>query len=304
MKGSVVGKMPGDYTNQLRCTRGFYAYLLAHPGKKLLFMGAELGQWHEWNDKEPLDWYLLDNEENQKIHRFFKEANAFYKKEPALWEVDFSWEGFEWLVVDDNHNNVVVFLRKDKKGRDLLCAVNFSPNTYEGYRMGVPDHKQYVPVFNTDAAEYGGDGFGDTAPVPVEAIPSHGKERSAAIRIPAFGAVFLRGEGTFPKPRGRKKKAEGPAKAAGAARAAGETAVKAAGKTAKTAKASAKALAEAVKEPKRRGRPPKVKDADKALTEAAKEPKRRGRPPKAKDADEAPAKKPRAKKQAKELKET
>ncbi|WP_295765177.1 alpha amylase C-terminal domain-containing protein, partial [uncultured Oscillibacter sp.] len=202
---------------------------------------------------------------------------------------------------DDNHNNVVVFLRKDKKGRDLLCAVNFSPNTYEGYRMGVPDHKQYVPVFNTDAAEYGGDGFGDTAPVPVEAIPSHGKERSAAIRIPAFGAVFLRGEGTFPKPRGRKKKAEGPAKAAGAARAAGETAVKAAGKT---AKASAKALAEAVKEPKRRGRPPKVKDADKALTEAAKEPKRRGRPPKAKDADEAPAKKPRAKKQAKELKET
>ena len=105
MKGSVVGKMPGDYTNQLRCTRGFYAYLLAHPGKKLLFMGAELGQWHEWNDKESLDWYLLENEENQKIHRFFKEANDFYKKEPALWEIDFDWEGFEWLVVDDNHNN-------------------------------------------------------------------------------------------------------------------------------------------------------------------------------------------------------
>ncbi|MEY8386574.1 1,4-alpha-glucan branching protein GlgB [Oscillospiraceae bacterium 38-13] len=199
MKGSVVGKMPGDYANQLRCTRGFYAYLLAHPGKKLLFMGAELGQWHEWNDKESLDWYLLENEENQKVHRFFKEANAFYKAEPALWEVDFSWEGFEWLVVDDNHNNVVVFLRKDKKGRDLLCAINFSPNTYEGYRMGVPAHKQYTPVFNTDAVEYGGDGFGDTAPVPVEAIESHGKEHSAAIRIPAFGAVFLRGEGSFPK---------------------------------------------------------------------------------------------------------
>ena len=206
MKGSVVGKMPGDYANQLRCTRGFYAYLLAHPGKKLLFMGAELGQWHEWNDKEPLDWYLLEKEENQQIHRFFKEANAFYKKEPALWEIDFSWEGFEWLVVDDNHNNVVVFLRKDKKGRDLLCAVNFSPNTYEGYRLGVPARRQYTPVFNTDAAEYGGDGFGDKEPVLVEAVESHGKECSVAIRIPAFGAVFLRGEGKFPKPKTVKVK--------------------------------------------------------------------------------------------------
>ncbi|MCI9460785.1 MAG: 1,4-alpha-glucan branching protein GlgB [Oscillibacter sp.] len=271
MKGSVVGKMPGDYTNQLRCTRGFYAYLLAHPGKKLLFMGAELGQWHEWNDKESLDWYLLENEENQKIHRFFKEANDFYKKEPALWEIDFSWEGFEWLVVDDNHNNVVVFLRKDKKGRDLLCAVNFSPNTYEGYRMGVPAHKQYTPVFNTDAAEYGGDGFGDTEPVPVEAAPSHGKEHSAAIRIPAFGAVFLRGEGTFPKPKAVKEpKAPKAVKAV-------EKVSKAAGKT---VKASAKALVKTVKSSAKAEKAPKEGSAEK------------------------PARKPRAKKQAKELKET
>ena len=205
MKGSVVGKMPGDYENQLRCLRGFYAYLLAHPGKKLLFMGAELGQWHEWDSDGQLDWYLLDQELNQKVHRFFKEINAFYKKEPALWEIDFSWEGFEWLVPDDNHNNVVVFLRKDKKGRDLMCAVNFSPNTYENYRMGVPPHRRYVPVFNTDDPAYGGDGFGDTEAVAVEAIPSHGKEYSAAIRIPAFGAVFLRGEGTLPKPRKKKQ---------------------------------------------------------------------------------------------------
>ena len=208
MKGSVVGKMPGDYENQLRCTRGFYAYLLAHPGKKLLFMGAELGQWHEWNSNEQLDWYLLEKEENQKIHQFFKDANAFYKKEPALWQIDFSWEGFEWLVPDDNHNNVVVFLRKDKKGRDLMCAINFSPNTYENYRLGVPARRKYVPVFNTDAVEYGGAGFGDTEPVMVERIPSHGKEQSAAIRIPAFGAVFLRGEGKLPKPRKKKEAKE------------------------------------------------------------------------------------------------
>ena len=205
MKGSVVGKMPGDYENQLRCLRGFYAYLLAHPGKKLLFMGAELGQWHEWDSDGQLDWYLLDQELNQKVHRFFKEINAFYKKEPALWEIDFSWEGFEWLVPDDNHNNVVVFLRRDKKGRDLMCAVNFSPNAYTNYRMGVPPHRRYVPVFNTDDPAYGGDGFGDSEAVAVEAIPSHGKEYSAAIRIPAFGAVFLRGEGTLPKPRKKKQ---------------------------------------------------------------------------------------------------
>ncbi len=207
MKGSVVGKMPGDYTNQLRCERGFYAYLLAHPGKKLMFMGAELGQWHEWNSHQSIDWYLLESEENRKIHKFFRDINAFYQKEPALWEIDFGWEGFEWLVPDDNHNNVVVFLRKDKKGRDLMCAVNFSPNTYENYRMGVPAHRKYTPVFNTDDPAYGGDGFGDRESVPVEAVPSHGKEHSAAIKIPAFGAVFLRGEGTFPRPvKSRAKK--------------------------------------------------------------------------------------------------
>ena len=206
MKGSVVGKMPGDYKNQLRSTKGFYSYIMAHPGKKLLFMGPEIGQWHEWNFDQPLDWYLLDqNEECRALHRFFKDINAFYKKEKALWQIDFSWDGFEWLVPDDNKDNVVVFLRKDKKGRDLMCAVNFSPNNYEAYRVGTPDHLQYVPAFSTDEPAYGGQGFHDTEPVAVEPIPSHGKAQSAAIRIPAFGAVFLRGEGKLSQ---RKKKAK------------------------------------------------------------------------------------------------
>lgn len=250
MKGSVVGKMPGDYTNQLRCERGFYAYLLAHPGKKLMFMGAELGQWHEWNSHQSIDWYLLESEENQKLHSFFRDINAFYQKEPALWEIDFDWEGFEWLVVDDNHNNVVVFLRKDKKGRDLMCAVNFSPNTYENYRMGVPAHRKYTPVFNTDDVKYGGDGFGDTEPVPVEAIPSHGKDHSAAIKIPAFGAVFLRGEGVFPK-SGKTAESDKPAKTLKAGKPAKTVkAVKATKpvKTAKTAKPRTKKQAKELAE--------------------------------------------------------
>ena len=197
MKGSVVGKMPGDYENQLRCTRGFYAYLLAHPGKKLLFMGPEIGQWHEWDSNGQLDWYLLEHEENQQLHAFFKAANAFYKAESALWDIDFDWQGFEWLVPDDNHNNVVVFLRRDQAGNELLCAVNFSPNDYENYRVGVPPRKRYVPAFTTDAPEFGGSGFADTKPLTVKDTPSHGKEQSVTLRLPAFGAVFLRGEGSF-----------------------------------------------------------------------------------------------------------
>ena len=206
MKGSVVGKMPGDYENQLRCTRGFYAYLLSHPGKKLLFMGPEIGQWHEWDSSGQLDWYLLEHPENQRLHAFFKAANAFYKEEPALWDVDFDWQGFEWLVPDDNHNNVIVFLRRDRTGNELLCVVNFSPNDYGEYRVGVPPRRQYVPAFTTDAPAFGGTGFADASPVAVEAVPSHGRDHSVAIQIPAFGAVFFRGEGAFPqlKPRGRK----------------------------------------------------------------------------------------------------
>ena len=209
MKGSVVGKMPGDYENQLRCTRGFYAYLLSHPGKKMLFMGPEIGQWHEWNSSGQLDWYLLEHPENQRLHAFFKAANAFYKEEPALWDVDFDWQGFEWLVPDDNHNNVIVFLRRDRAGNELLCAVNFSPNDYGAYRVGVPPRRQYVSAFTTDAPAFGGTGFADTSPVAVEAVPSHGRDHSAVIRIPAFGAVFLRGQGVFPQQVSRRQKPAG-----------------------------------------------------------------------------------------------
>lgn len=206
MKGSVVGKMPGDYENQLRCLRGFYAYLLAHPGKKLMFMGPEIGQWHEWDAGSQLDWYLLDNEANAKTLDFFRSANAFYRSQSPLWEIDFDWAGFEWLVPDDNHNNVVVFLRRDTAGRELLCAINFSPNSYEGYRVGVPARRRFVPVFNTDDASFGGSGFGDRRAVAVEGIPSHGKEQSVALKIPPFGGVFWEGEGVFCPPKKTERK--------------------------------------------------------------------------------------------------
>ena len=198
MKGSLRGKMPGDDRQQLAGVRAFTAYMLAHPGKKLTFMGAELGQWHEWDFASQLDWYLLENEENRQLHRFFKDINAFYLSQSPLWDIDFSWEGFEWLVPDDNHNNVVVFLRRDRRGRELIAAVNFSPVAQGEYRFGVPPKKRYREVFTTDCAEYGGTGaWHNEKPVEVLPIPSHGREQSLCVKLPPLGAAFFAGEGVW-----------------------------------------------------------------------------------------------------------
>ena len=198
MKGSLRGKMPGDDWQQLAGVRAFTAYLLAHPGKKLTFMGAELGQWHEWDFAGQLDWYLLENRENQQMQRFFKEINRFYLSQSPLWDIDFSWEGFEWLVADDNHNNVVVFLRRDREGRALIAAVNFSPVGQGEYRFGVPPKKTYREVFSTDLPEYGGTGdWRNEKSIEVLPIPSHGREQSVCVKLPPLGAAFFAGEGEW-----------------------------------------------------------------------------------------------------------
>ena len=216
MKGSVFGKMPGDRWQKFAGVRGFYAYTLAHPGKKLSFMGVELGTEEEWAFYKELNWKLLENKDNRQIHEFFKAINKFYLETPALWEIDFDWEGFEWLVSDDNSDNVVVFLRRDKKGTNLLCAINFSPNVYEDYRFGCPPVKEWREVFNTDDPAYGGSGVSNSTPAQVEWVESHDKESSVSIRIPPLGAVFMVGEGKMrPKPKKKTAKAgEGAEKAA------------------------------------------------------------------------------------------
>ena len=198
MKGSLRGKMPGDDWQQLAGVRAFTAYLLAHPGKKLTFMGAELGQWHEWDFASQLDWYLLENQENQQTQQFFKDINRFYLSQSPLWSIDFSWEGFEWLVADDNCNNVVVFVRRDREGRELIAAVNFSPVGQAEYRFGVPPKKTYREVFTTDFAAYGGTGdWCNEEPIETEGIPSHGKPCSLCVKIPPLGAAFFSGEGEW-----------------------------------------------------------------------------------------------------------
>ena len=210
MKGSVLGKMPGNMWQKFAGVRGFYAYTLAHPGKKLSFMGVELGTEKEWAFDKSLDWELLEQEPNRQLHQYIKDINRFYLEQSPLWEIDFDWEGFQWLVSDDNHNNVVVFLRRDKTGNELVCAINFSPNTYEDYRFGCPPVREYVEVFNSDRPEYGGSGVVNAAPCKVSWKESHGMESSVAIRIPPFGAVFLKGQGKMrakPKPRKKAKEA-------------------------------------------------------------------------------------------------
>ena len=166
--------------------------MLAHPGKKLTFMGAELGQWHEWDFLGQLDWYLLDRDDCGRTHACIQALNRFYKKSRPLWENDRDWNGFEWLVADDNHNNVLAFLRRDNKGHELICVVNFSPEAHEGYRFGVPGKLFYEEVFNTDDAAWGGSGVCNTGPIPVEDIPSHGRGKSIALRVPPLARCFCR----------------------------------------------------------------------------------------------------------------
>ena len=200
MKGSLRGKMPGDKWQQLAGVRGFYAYMLCHPGKVLTFMGTELAQWHEWDFRKALDWYLLDEEDDcRRTHECIRALNRFYKSHKALWENDRDWDGFQWLVADDNSNNVLVFRRTARDGKSLVLAVNFSPVALESYRFGVPPKARYEEVFNTDDAQWGGSGVTNPEPIETELIPSHQQAQSIALRIPPLGAVILQGKGKLTK---------------------------------------------------------------------------------------------------------
>ena len=192
MKGSFLGKMPGSNAEKFAGVRAFYSYMLTHPGKKLSFMGAELGQWNEWHFEYSLDWHLLQYEPHRQLHAFFKAANALYLNESALWEQDDSWQGFQWLCADDHTANTVAFLRWNREGKPLVVVCNFSPNHRKGYRVGVPFPGTWSPVFNTDAAEFGGQGLGDTLPLKTETVPFHSQEQSMVIDLPPMSVMIYR----------------------------------------------------------------------------------------------------------------
>ena len=191
-KKSLLDKMPGTYEEKFKGMKAFLGYMYSHPGKKLLFMGQEFGQFIEWDEKKQLDWFLLDYDAHRNLHKFVKKLNSVYKENAPLWEIDYSWEGFNWLVSDDNSNSVVAFERIDKSGERIIAICNFTPVTRENYRIGVEKRGSLAYILDSDDVTFGGDGIVKEKRLYTKKIPMHGKENSFEITIPGFSCVYLR----------------------------------------------------------------------------------------------------------------
>jgi len=192
-KGSLLQKMPGDRWQQLANLRALYAYMWAHPGKKLLFMGGELATPWEWSETAELPWGLLEHHEHAGVRDLVRDLNRIYRDEPALWEVDFSHEGFLWLEPNDAMNNVLAWIRVSREGtRKLVCVANLSPVPRDRYRVGLPAAGSWVEVLNTDSSYYGGGGIGNLGAVEAEGESWHGQAYSAELTLPPLGVVWLR----------------------------------------------------------------------------------------------------------------
>jgi 1,4-alpha-glucan branching enzyme len=191
-KGSLLAKMPGDEWQQFANLRALYGYMWAHPGKQLLFMGGELAQGEEWSEGRSLDWYVLDYPLHAGVKQLVGDLNRAYRAEPALWEVDFRPEGFEWLVGDARDDNVVAFLRRSAdSSRLLVCIANFSPAVREGWRVPLPIGGDWREVLNTDARAYGGTDVGNGGVVVARAEPLYERPFAAAVTVPPLGVVWL-----------------------------------------------------------------------------------------------------------------
>ncbi len=190
-KCSMINKMPGEYEAKFDNLRAFYAYMMAHPGKKLLFMGQEFGQFIEWNYEQELDWFLLDYDTHSNLQKFVKELNGFYLKTPPLYEIDYSWEGFSWISNDDNCQSIISFRRIDKEGNEIICVCNFVPVNRENYRIGVPFSGSYKQIFSSDMKKYGGTSE-KLISYKSEEIEMHGYENSISINIPAMSVTYYK----------------------------------------------------------------------------------------------------------------
>jgi 1,4-alpha-glucan branching enzyme len=192
-KGSLMGKMPGDDWQKFANMRLLLGYLYAHPGKKLFFMGAELGQRREWNHDTSLDWHLLDFTPHAGLRRWVQHLNILYRGEAALHELDFDAAGFEWIDASDADNSVISFLRKGKRAEDTVLTVcNFTPVPRHNYRIGVPAGGFWKELLNSDAPEYGGSGQGNFGGLEATPVPSHGKYHSLSLTLPPLGMVVFK----------------------------------------------------------------------------------------------------------------
>ena len=191
-KGSMLNKMPGDEWQRHANLRALYAYQFAHPGKKLLFMGTEFGQGLEWNSAGVLDWYVLDYPLHRGLQQLVKDLNRLYTTSPALYQCDFSWQGFEWIDCHDSGQSVLSFLRKGSSGEQMVIVVNLTPVPRHGYRIGVPDGGTYQEVLNTDSSHYGGSNVGNgSLPLIAEEAPWMGRPKSLVLTLPPLAAIVL-----------------------------------------------------------------------------------------------------------------
>jgi 1,4-alpha-glucan branching enzyme len=191
-KGSMLNKMPGDVWQKFANLRMFYAWMYAHPGKKLLFMGGEFGQWREWSHNQSLDWHLNDWPEHDGLKRLVQHLNHMYRREPALFELDATYEGFEWIDFHDSDNSVVAFKRKAGNGDIIAFVINATPVVREAYRIGVNGGGFYEEILNTDAQTYGGSNVGNLGGAWAEPISWQGKSHSLLLRLPPLAVVGLK----------------------------------------------------------------------------------------------------------------
>jgi len=194
-KGSLIGKMPGDYWQKFANLRLLYAYMYAQPGKKMLFMGGEFGQWAEWQHDSQLDWALLGFDSHKGLRRWVADLNRCYASEPAL-QVDFDWRGFEWVDCNDSDQSVISLVRKGKsEGGAILVVCNFTPIPRSAYRVGVPEAGLWREILNSDSTVYGGSGMGNKGGFAADQIPAHGRPYSLELTLPPLAAVFFKHEG-------------------------------------------------------------------------------------------------------------
>ncbi|MCL2146960.1 MAG: 1,4-alpha-glucan branching protein GlgB [Synergistaceae bacterium] len=191
-KGSLLDKMSGDWWQKRANLRLLYGFMYAHPGKKLLFMGAEFGQGREWNHDDALDWSVLRYPEHQGLHKWVLDLNYALKKYPPLYECDFDQSGFEWVDCGDWQQSIIVFLRKSKTpGEYVLAVCNFTPTPRPHYRVGVPEFGFWKEILNSDASVYSGSGMGNSGGLAAEAVPTHGRPASLPLNIPPLAITFF-----------------------------------------------------------------------------------------------------------------
>jgi 1,4-alpha-glucan branching enzyme len=217
-KCSLLSKMPGDYWQKFAGLRAFYGYWMAHPGKKLLFMGCDFAQVIEWKYDDSLDWHLLEYPMHKAMHDYMRKLNTYYTEHNEFWEEDCDWSGFSWISCDDRDNSVIAFYRSGKTDDTMTVVIcNFTPVVRHSYRFGVPKKGTYVEVFNSDAEEFGGSNVLNEGNFPSQDIPMHGMDQSLELTLPPLGTIYLQltsdtgkkkrlSSGTAAKPRVTRKK--------------------------------------------------------------------------------------------------